>query len=623
VHKEAGDHKMRKHKKWTALILALVMVLVYIPVGSAQADLGDIQLFKATIECYGSDPTPVTVYLLEQDGTGAYQITHTWTATPDSFSRENKSFSASVQVEKAPVSKSNLAFFAVSRNDLNGKWYCDKWDWNNLLYQPGAYAIHDGVEYNFAHFYLTSSLETNNSITINRQWETEHPDKDIYFDIFRYSPTMNKYYPWTGATITAGNTSATVSGLYDGTYYAVQSLPEYTTDNANFTFQFQDPADHNFYTYKGLKADLSGGTNASVVFNDNYNPPPSYNVNIGSLTGGTIAADTTTAKEGDTVNLTVTPDTEMQLKSGTLKYNDGSDHTISGTSFTMPAGAVTVSAVFEAKHYNVSIGSLTGGSITANPTNLVAGQPVSLTITPNTGKKLKDNTLQYKYGSTTAPITGTSFNMPKADVTVSGTFETPVSISTASLPEGMESVPYSATLAAQDGTTGYTWIAGSLPDGLALNASTGVISGMPTGYGNTDIKFTVTDGNGETASKTLSLYLNAICGNGGYLITPDADIAYTAGATTGGLPTLTVNSTASGFKYLSVTIKKEKGHAGSEVLLFTQTRGGQQIAMTANYADYDTITSGKAAFNVRPGDVITACIVDALSNDAGVNPTIL
>jgi formylglycine-generating enzyme required for sulfatase activity len=49
---------------------------------------------------------------------------------------------------------------------------------------------------------------------------------------------------------------------------------------------------------------------------------------------------------GTTITLTVTPASGYSL--GSLKYNDGSDHTITGTSFTMPAANVTVSGTFTA-----------------------------------------------------------------------------------------------------------------------------------------------------------------------------------------------------------------------------------------------------------------------------------
>lgn len=76
-------------------------------------------------------------------------------------------------------------------------------------------------------------------------------------------------------------------------------------------------------------------------------PQGGYNVTIGTLSGGSITANPTSAAPGTTVNLTITPALGKQLKSGTLKYNDGIDHTISDASFIMPVSNVTVTAEFE------------------------------------------------------------------------------------------------------------------------------------------------------------------------------------------------------------------------------------------------------------------------------------
>jgi len=150
-----------------------------------------------------------------------------------------------------------------------------------------------------------------------------------------------------------------------------------------------------------------------------------YEVSIDVTMGGSITATPTTTVAGDTVNLTVTPDNGNRLKVGTLKYNDGIDHNIIGTEFTMPSANVTVSAEFEeipVTTYTVSIGVLAGGSITAAPTTTGAGFTVNLTVTPDSGKRLKEGTLKYNDG-TNHNIIGTEFTMPTANVIVSAEFE--------------------------------------------------------------------------------------------------------------------------------------------------------------------------------------------------------
>lgn len=69
---------------------------------------------------------------------------------------------------------------------------------------------------------------------------------------------------------------------------------------------------------------------------------------IGTLSGGTITTNLSEAISGTIINLTITPDSGKRMKSGTLKYNDGTDHAITGTSFIMPGSSVTVTAEFEA-----------------------------------------------------------------------------------------------------------------------------------------------------------------------------------------------------------------------------------------------------------------------------------
>lgn len=78
-----------------------------------------------------------------------------------------------------------------------------------------------------------------------------------------------------------------------------------------------------------------------------------------------------------------------------------------------------------------------------------------------------------------------------------------LAITTTSLPGGSLNTPYSAALAATGGTTPYTWslASGSLPVGLTLNGSTGVISGTPTAAGTATFTVQVVDSTGSLARR--------------------------------------------------------------------------------------------------------------------------
>ena len=95
--------------------------------------------------------------------------------------------------------------------------------------------------------------------------------------------------------------------------------------------------------------------------------------------------------------------------------------------------------------------------------------------------------------------------------TFSVTTVTAVNITTASLPAGTVGTAYSTTLAAAGGVSPYLWglVAGSIDPGLTLNATSGLISGVPLTATTYSPTFQVTDALGYSVQKALSLVINA------------------------------------------------------------------------------------------------------------------
>ena len=137
--------------------------------------------------------------------------------------------------------------------------------------------------------------------------------------------------------------------------------------------------------------------------------------------------------------------------------------------------------------------------------------PNGLTLDPATG---------IISGTPTNPITATPLTfkvtdsgVPPASVSVDLTLTIlagPLTITTTSLPNGSIGTAYSQTLNAVGGIGAHTWqlTAGTLPNGLTLNATTGLISGTPTALVNaTPLTFQATDSGSPAQTASVSLTL--------------------------------------------------------------------------------------------------------------------
>jgi hypothetical protein len=98
-----------------------------------------------------------------------------------------------------------------------------------------------------------------------------------------------------------------------------------------------------------------------------------------------------------------------------------------------------------------------------------------------------------------------------ASASLSLFINTPVAITTASLPSAVVSEAYSATLTASGGIPPYTWqvSSGCLPTGLSLNGA--ILAGTPTAAGTFPFTITVSDSSSpvQTASQAFSIAVSA------------------------------------------------------------------------------------------------------------------
>ena len=148
-----------------------------------------------------------------------------------------------------------------------------------------------------------------------------------------------------------------------------------------------------------------------------------------------------------------------------------------GTDFSVTASGGTAPYSF----------AITSGSLPSGEGLSSSGSVASVVGTPGT------------VGVYTITITVTDSQRSTASVTLTQDVVPDVSLVTTSVPAGSVGVPYSAALQAAGGypsgssSFSYTWSSGSLPPGLSLNTSTGLISGTPTSPGSFPFSVSVTD----------------------------------------------------------------------------------------------------------------------------------
>jgi hypothetical protein len=169
--------------------------------------------------------------------------------------------------------------------------------------------------------------------------------------------------------------------------------------------------------------------------------------------------------------------------------------------------------------------------------------PAGLTISPTTGLISGTPTAT---GTTNFTVTVTDGGTPAQtksvtlSLVVAGQSAGALTIS-ASLPAGTVNTAYSSPMSATGGTPAYTWsiTSGSLPAGLTLAATTGIISGTPTTSGTSNFTAIVSDNGSpvQTKSAATSIVVAAAATSPGpgttWYVRSDGGTRYSAGHTSG------------------------------------------------------------------------------------------
>ncbi|HVN04527.1 MAG TPA: putative Ig domain-containing protein [Bryobacteraceae bacterium] len=299
-----------------------------------------------------------------------------------------------------------------------------------------------------------------------------------------------------------GGLSFSAAGVITGTPNAAGTFP--------FTVQVADSL--SVIATKQLQITVTGGiaiTTAPALPNASVNA--SYSQTL-SASGG-VAPYTWAVTAGSLVaGLTLS-------SAGTLTGKPSAAGTFQFTVTVTDSAAATGSQQFTltvTSALTITTASLPGGKNGAaySQTLAAAGGTPPYTFTLSTG------TLPPGLALSSATIAGTpttpgsyTFTIAVTDSTsATATQEFTIVIgglvitTTGSLPTAAVGTDYSQAIVAA-GTPPYTWAitSGTLPGGLSLNSTNGIVSGTPTAAGSFRMTVQVTDGSKSTASESLSL----------------------------------------------------------------------------------------------------------------------
>lgn len=221
------------------------------------------------------------------------------------------------------------------------------------------------------------------------------------------------------------NTAYTsASDLYDSSKQGT-SLGSYCIDDASNKISIASIAGN--YQFIGIRSKSGALYIDKIEIEWSAEAAATYAVNIGALENGTITASKVSGiGEGESVTLTVSPASGYQLES-LIVDNENVTSLVSGKKYTfnMPAKNVDVTASFsKLPTYSISIdASIANGEISATKTtDILEGEVVILTVTPDSGYALGTLTVGGVDVTESVSANKYSFEMPANDVAVTATF---------------------------------------------------------------------------------------------------------------------------------------------------------------------------------------------------------
>jgi hypothetical protein len=301
----------------------------------------------------------------------------------------------------------------------------------------------------------------------------------------------------------------------------------------------------------------------------------------------------------------------------TLTATNASGPTTSTLTVTVnPAAKPTISS-FKANPTSITLGSSSTLSWVTKGATSLAITPGTFKSTSASGSTTVSPTATTTYTLTATNATGSTTSTAKVTVTASGG---PLAITTTSCPSGKQGTAYTGcTIVASGGSPPYKYSVSAstnfspLPEGMSLNASTGVISSpLIGGQGTYTPEFIVTDSTSVQAKKSISISLN---GNNAFLATifPSTSIFHhRVDAATTSLPVDTSPAAPMYSGYLSATVKPFFGNNSNA----PYPNGIPAIQVPYNQRDVHVTTTLYQSYFIT-GPIPAYAPVEGTSNSTG------
>ena len=307
---------------------------------------------------------------------------------------------------------------------------------------------------------------------------------------------------------------------------------------------------------------IDAGQSITVIATASQGTPVTWSITGSGCSGASCGSLSTTAGSSTTYKAPATVGGPMKLMLQAAINGTHSNKIVAITVNPAPQISSPPSAGTVGVAYNTTF-SVTGGTTPVKLSLLSGSLPSGLTLDATTGivtgTPMTAGTFSVILQATDTSdvpdtVSATEMFVIADNTTGGGTGTGPgtgtgtsiLTVASNTLPVGTVGISYLTTLQATGGTAPYSWsvTSGSLPAGLTLKASNGVISGIPTSEGTTTFTAQVQDSSGATATGNFSITVSPAAApvtlalNTGTLPNGTVNVAYssTIGVTGGTAP---------------------------------------------------------------------------------------